>query len=1540
MLSRVAKHPRQFSKRLCLEILEKRTLLSLGLGAAAFSDATSASLTYDWDTVVHDWDGDLFGIRLRSGSAGLSPSYLGTMSTIMQDMAFSPSNDLYGVSGALTDWTSCLYSVVVEPLGDPVPTTFETNFEVAIWTADGARVDLDGLEFDDSGVLWGVGTDMGLWEDYLFTIDLATGIATRQQQLLVDSTYYYTNTVDSGYLPAGDIEFDLNGNLYVTTDSGALLTATRDSELQLVGDTGYNDFAGLTYHPYGIMLGYRSAKAYGDGAHQRKVHQLFFSTDGHAAPTPFGRLYYDDDVARISLDNIYGAATTLRYALADLRVAQFDAPTTLEAGDDFQVSYEIENVRPRSTDGFNLDLYLSRDTQFGDSDDGQPDVKLTTVTIDGLDAQGTTGLLTSPTLTLPAAGDAFWDGAGDGEYFVGIVVDSSDRISESDETNNVDYEAVQIDGTDKGTLSIVINANWIMEDAGAGATSATVSRDGDLSTELIVSLESSHTDEATVPSSCTIPAGQTTSQPFDVDAVDDLIFDGTHTVTITASAVGYDDGQDSVEVIDDDTTQKDYGDAPDPTYPTLAVNKGACHILGSGLYLGGRVDSETDGQPDDTATGDDLHDPLGFITGPGASPAVPILNDEDGVLFNTLFTPGDDATFTVLASGEGKLDAWIDFNGDRSWTEGERIYTAEPLESGATDLTIHVPDDAQPGYTFARFRFSSDGHLDVVGTAPDGEVEDHRIVISAGLPTVTLSIDTETVSEAGGSATVTATLSEVGELPVTIDLGYSGSAQGGGTDYGVSGAQIVIAPGETTGTVAVTAAQDTLDELRETVTVEIIGVTNGTELGDQSVTAQINDDDPPPSVTLDIDNASISENGQVATVTAALSTASGLPVTVQLEFTGTASGSGSDYESSGQQIVIPAGNTSGTVSITAVQDALNEADESVTVDVTIVTNAVELGTQRVVATIIDDDPPPNVTLSIDKNTISENHEVATVTARLDAAAGLPVTVDLGFSGTATKSVDYDISRTQLVFPVGATARTVTIQSLHDTLVEPGETVIVDITGVINGIESGHQQVTTTIVGVPEIGPITGPDTGVRCQEMAYAVQFTSASEGRTHTAKIDWGDGSPLETAFVQQTGAAGVASGSHAYAVAGDHSIKFTITDSNGVSATKRATVDVEVAALFDDPNQPGEKALFVGGTPAYDKLYLSQAANGSVRVYMPGKYNSTFTPSGAGRVYVYAGEGNDYVKCYSSLTRNAVIDGGSGNDRLYGGSGNDTLRGGSGNDRLYGGKGDDLLDGGTGNDSLYGSYGDDVLLGGSGNDRLYGSRDNDSLDGGDGADRLYGSSGNDSLSGGEGKDYLSASSGNDHLDGGSHDDRLYGGSGNDTLFGGSGNDYLSAGSGNDRLHGGDGDDRLYGNSGNDLLSAAAGNDYLSGSSGNDVLLGGLANDSILGGSGRDLLIGGLGSDYLSGYYSDDVLIGGTTSHDANDQALLALLAEWTRKTPIDDRIGNLQNGGGLNGTATLKLGMTVFDDDARDTLYGGSSSDWFLSFDDFVKDKRSRDR
>ncbi len=228
-----------------------------------------------------------------------------------------------------------------------------------------------------------------------------------------------------------------------------------------------------------------------------------------------------------------------------------------------------------------------------------------------------------------------------------------------------------------------------------------------------------------------------------------------------------------------------------------------------------------------------------------------------------------------------------------------------------------------------------------------------------------------------------------------------------------------------------------------------------------------------------------------------------------------------------------------------------------------------------------------------------------------------------------------------------------------------------------------------------------------------------------------------------------------------------------------------------------------------------------------------------------------------------------------------------------FHGESGDDYLAGAAFGDLLVGGPGRDTLIGGSqgGGDELWGDDFDPLLESRDFWARL--------VSPTDGNDKLSTTGGND---------QLYGQGGDDQLNAGAGDDYASGGFGNDRLTGGDGDDRLFGNEGSDTLSGDGGHDLLSGGDGNDFLYGRLGNDVLIGGDGADELKGNDGNDLLlagivtkNGAAADSVVSG-----DASDQAMLALLIEWS--------------------TLAQVTGISQQDDGDLDWLYGHTGSDRFV--------------
>jgi len=187
-----------------------------------------------------------------------------------------------------------------------------------------------------------------------------------------------------------------------------------------------------------------------------------------------------------------------------------------------------------------------------------------------------------------------------------------------------------------------------------------------------------------------------------------------------------------IDIENIDSGKEDWGDAPDPTYPTKRGSGlpsiGARHTIVPGVVLGALIDAELDGQPDSLALGDDT---------PHPPPSFSLLADEDGVSFITKIVAGTNATIDVVAGvSGGLLDAWIDFDADGSWSN-EHLFggTSLTLNPGLNaGISFAVPQPSALGPTYARFRISSAGNLTPEFIAPDGEVEDYMVNLYQPVP--------------------------------------------------------------------------------------------------------------------------------------------------------------------------------------------------------------------------------------------------------------------------------------------------------------------------------------------------------------------------------------------------------------------------------------------------------------------------------------------------------------------------------------------------------------------------------------------------------------------------------------------------------------------------------------------------------------------------------------------------------------------------------------------------------------------------------------
>jgi len=316
-----------------------------------------------------------------------------------------------------------------------------------------------------------------------------------------------------------------------------------------------------------------------------------------------------------------------------------------------------------------------------------------------------------------------------------------------------------------------------------------------------------------------------------------------------------------------------------------------------------------------------------------------------------------------------------------------------------------------------------------------------------------LSIADVAVSEGDAGtklAVFTVTLSQVAPVPVTFDLATTGSGSAtAGTDYVVrslSGLQ--VATGQLAKTVAITINGDTTIEGNETYVVAVSNVMNANVV-DGAALGTISNDDAP---ALSIEEGYIVEGNtdKVATLNVTLSRASPFPVTFDIATaTGTAD-AGVDYATSALTgLLIPAGSTSKTISVTIKGDTTVETTEIFHVVVSNAANAT-LADGSADVVIYDDDLP---SLTIADVAVAEGNagtRTAVFTIALSEVSPYPVQFDFGTtaSGTASPGEDYEArSLSGLQVPAGQTAKTVAITINGDTSVEGNETYVVAVSNV-------------------------------------------------------------------------------------------------------------------------------------------------------------------------------------------------------------------------------------------------------------------------------------------------------------------------------------------------------------------------------------------------------------------------------------------------------------------------------------------------------------
>ncbi len=672
----------------------------------------------------------------------------------------------------------------------------------------------------------------------------------------------------------------------------------------------------------------------------------------------------------------------------------------------------------------------------------------------------------------------------------------------------------------QATVDLDARANTINEAAGTSIITATMSNVSfeDVTVGLsYLGTATSGTDYITPATSIIIPAGQTQATTT-ITAIDDANLEASETIivyinSVTGGVVTENGNQQrTISLIDNDTTavslavnntniDESGGSSTlsatlaQATYQDVTVNLGlsgsattadfsspaATIIISAGLTVGSitwNSNNDTLVEGLETAIIDVLSVNGGNSVENGTQQQSITITDDDyspvsvslSVSTNSMAETAATNTITATLDAATLKDVTVNLaytgtatNGTDYTSQSNTIVITAGQTSNTTTLTITPDTIIESDETIIVDIDSVTG----ANASENGTQRQTVTILDDESTTVTLSVANTDIAETGGSSTITATLPKTTFEDVTVNLELSGTATT--ADFTLASSTITISAGQTVGSTTLSANSDTDVEGNETVIVDVLTVSGGnaTENGTQQQTLTITDDDfNPVTVTLSVSNNSVQEGSTSNVLTATLDKATGADVTVNLSYSGTAT-NGTDYTQPSNPIIIAAGQTSNSIPLLTMHDAIVEVDETIIIDISSVAgaNASENGNQQQTVNIINNDfSPVSVSLDVNPNAIAEEAGMSTITAILDEATTENVFVYLSYSGTATKGTDYVAISNAILIEAGNIAGATTIRAKQDTEIESSETIVVDIVSITgaNASENGTQQQTITI----------------------------------------------------------------------------------------------------------------------------------------------------------------------------------------------------------------------------------------------------------------------------------------------------------------------------------------------------------------------------------------------------------------------------------------------------------------------------------------------
>ncbi len=520
---------------------------------------------------------------------------------------------------------------------------------------------------------------------------------------------------------------------------------------------------------------------------------------------------------------------------------------------------------------------------------------------------------------------------------------------------------------------------------------------------------------------------------------------------------------------------------------------------------------------------------------------VPIEVDFQGTAnVNTPAGPFDVVNVLITIGDINLLNPDLAAN-NASWTAATSLQLQLSLASGVGIVGMNIVDFALETVTSANAGVEDRVEFTAGGV---GAGEELGVTTATALKqTVSIAAQDATANEPGtdpvnhiGTFRITRAFKQsaaTGDL--TVNFSLAGGTAIRTTDYTLSangvpilGTSVVIPDGDDFVDVVVTAVNDALVEIDETIRMTLLANANynlATAVANRFAVVTLVDDEPFVNVTNQADGT---EGGAAGTVrfTRVGSTVGDL--TVRFVVGGTAI-SGRDYTSIGTFAVIPDGTDFVDVDINTIQDTLAESTE--TVIVTLLANAAYRLDPTVAnrkATIELDDDEATVTAAAVALASEQGPTDGIIRFTRTGNTAAPLVVQYLVTGSARSGVDYSPLGNTVLIPAGSATADVIVSPFDDTIAESGEEVSLTVVklmtyhvGTANKatiIIEDNEPIITVAPGAPEAEFEANADATVRFDNPDGANRDVNFGTGTNTTlgVKSSVQDGSSILKSYVR----------------------------------------------------------------------------------------------------------------------------------------------------------------------------------------------------------------------------------------------------------------------------------------------------------------------------------------------------------------------------------------------------------------------------------------